>query len=111
MRAFGVFKPATNGVEFVDRQFVLAPCSDAVRSVVGLAHDLLHSSQRGPSVAGAAQWRSALAATVTLVTCRNFGFEKNGSRFEVIDCDERHSGVGRLHVIFVRVLLKPRTDL
>ena len=30
MRAFGVFKPATNGVEFVDRQFVLAPCRGAV---------------------------------------------------------------------------------
>jgi hypothetical protein len=28
----------------------------------------------------------------------------------LIDCDERHSGVGRPHVIFVRVLLKPRTD-
>jgi hypothetical protein len=28
-----------------------------------------------------------------------FGFEKNGSLLDVIDCDERHGGVGRPHVI------------
>jgi hypothetical protein len=38
------------------------------RSVVGLAHDLLHSSQRGPFVAGAGTLANALADTVTLVT-------------------------------------------
>jgi hypothetical protein len=40
-------------------------------NVVGLGHDLLHPSQRGPSVAVRPYRRSALAATVTLITGRS----------------------------------------